>query len=263
MSSYIAPIISSIILLIVFKLLAKLFPSDHSSYNSNKSFYELEKKYNKIKNLMVLGYIILSVGFTFSVYFGFTEISNKMLANNLDSIILVAPEKVAWILSAMFTGMLCASICIFLISMVKLEENWYEFLAFLNMFYNQKFNFNYIKISRYLFVFLVIIIGIFNTMLFDCYTSFEKNNIKINEILSFGAETYRYNQVKEIRSIEKFKAPNGNIKNVAYFTIIYDDGYKWSSRNKGLKDEAQNEKIINLVSNKSGIKPIFLEFDFD
>lgn len=261
MSNLFTPIISTIILFLLFKLLAKIFPSDQSLYKTDKSFYELEKKYNKAKNLMVLVYIVLSLVFSVCFYFGFRELSDNILASSLESIILVKPQIEAWLLCAMFSGMFFASLSVFIISMNMFGENWHEYLAFINMFYNKRFKFNYIKTTKYAFGLIMIIISFLIIMIFDWYTSFEKNEIKINGILSFGTKVYKYDEVKEIRNIKKFKAPNGNIKNDEYFVFVFEDGLKWSSRNSGFKNYEENKKIVDFVSIKSRLKPIFLEFD--
>lgn len=261
MSNLYIPLISAIVFFFVFKLLAKIFPSDQSQYKTDKNFYELETKYNKTKNLMVVVYLILSIVFSICFYFGFKELSDNILSNNLDSIILVKPEKGAWFVCAIFSGMFFSSISVFVINMNKLGEDWHEYLAFINMFYNRRFKFNYIRVTKYSFGLIMVIIGVLIAMVFDWYTSFDKNEIKVNSILSFGTKIYKYSEVKEIRNIEKFEAPNGNIKDDKHYIFVFEDGLKWNSRNSGFKEHDENKKIIDLVSIKSGLKPIFLEFD--
>lgn len=263
MSNYITPIISAVIIAIIFKLLAKLFPLSQSQFKTNKSFYELESKYKSTKNQGAIIGFIIGIGLTACFFFGLRELSDTILMSKLDSIVLVKPEMGAWLVCSMFLGLLFSSLCVNLMYMNKLGENWNEFLAFVSLWYYNRFKFDYIKVSKYVYGAATIIIAIFTFMLFDWYTSFEKDVIKVNNLLSFGTVQYDYNEVIEIRDIQNYQAPNGNIKEDRYFIIAFKDGVEWNSRNKGIKDQTKNQEIIDLVSNKSRMKPLFLEFDLN
>jgi hypothetical protein len=124
-----------------------------------------------------------------------------------------------------------------------------------------KYRFNYVKVTYYsvrVFAILTILL-VFTSA--DCFYTFGKNEINLNTVTSIGTKIYSYSQIKEIQAIQKIKAPNGNIISDPYYVIKFPDGEAWSSRDNGFENYKENVSIINLVCEKTKLKPQLLEFE--
>nr|MBA3285676.1 hypothetical protein [Nitrosopumilus sp.] len=105
------------------------------------------------------------------------------------------------------------------------------------------------------------ITGLLIISFLDWYSAFGQKEVKINGLLSIGGKTYKYSDVTKIKDIERLKAPNGNIVDDPHFIIEFSDGEKWNSRENGFASYDQDSDIIDLVTAKTKIEPIELEFD--
>ena len=158
---------------------------------------------------------------------------------------------------SLFSGMLLATLIMFTISKRLLKNDWEEYLAYTNL----KYKFNYVKVSKYTIRFFAFITGLLIIAILDWYSAFGQQEIKLNGLLSISAKTYKYSDIIKIKDIERLKAPNGNIVDDPHFIVEFSDGVKWNSRDNGFANYEQDCDIIDLLTRKTNIEPIELEFD--
>ena len=172
-------------------------------------------------------------------------------------VIMVKPGADMRYVISIFSGMLLAVPVTFILLKRQLKDNWFEYLAYINL----KYKFNAIKVMKYTVGILAVIIALCMISFFDWFSAFGQQEIKINSAFSLGAKTYRYADIVKIKEVERLYAPNGNVVNDPHYVIEFSDGRKWNSRDDGFENFEQNKRIIDLVRSKTSLEPIKQEFE--
>jgi hypothetical protein len=257
MENYIVSFTTVLILFGLYKLFGRLLPLDKAEYKTEKTVEELRKKYLRF-DLKQLGvFVLLTVGLIFILFKLFSALVDLRLSLLSDVKIIVKPYPEMLFIISLFSGMLLGSLTMFAISKRQLKTDWDEYLAYSNL----KYKFNYVKVSKYTVRIFAFITGLLIIAFLDWYSAFGQQEIKINGLISIGAKTYKYSDIAKVKDIERLKAPNGNIVNDPHFIIEFTDGEKWNSRENGFANYNQDSEIIDLITTKTKIEPIELEFD--
>ena len=256
MENYIVSFTTVLILFGLYKLFEKLLPIDKAEYKTDKTVEELRKKYLKF-DLKQLGMLALfTVVLVFILFMLFSVLVDLRLSLLSDITIIVKPYREMILIISLFSGMLLATLGVFAISKRLLKNDWDEYLAYSNL----KYKFNYVKVSKYTIRIFALITGVLIIAFLDWYSAFGQKEIKLNGLLSIGAKTYKYSDIIEINDVERLKAPNGNIVDDPHFIVEFKDGEKWNSRDNGFANYDQDSDIIDLITTKTNIEPIELEF---
>ena len=257
MENYIVSFTTLLILFGLYKLFEKLLPIYKAEYKTEKTVEELRKKYLKF-DLKQLGmFAILTVGLVYILFKLFSVLVDLRLSFLSDITIIVKPYSEMILIISLFSGMLLASLTMFTISKRQLKNDFDEYLAYSNL----KYKFNYVKVSKYTIRIFALITGLLIIAFLDWYSAFGQQEIKLNGLLSIGTKTYNYSDISKIKEVERLKAPNGNIVDDPHFIIEFTDGEKWNSRENGFANYDQDSDIIDLLTTKTNIAPIELEFD--
>lgn len=257
MENYIVSFTTVLILFGLYKLFGKLLPVDKAEYKSDKTIEELKKKYLKFDLKQIGMFVLLTIGLVFILIELFYVLVDLRLSLLSDITIIVKPHPEMILTISLFSGMLLASLAMFAISKRLLKNDWDEYLAYSNL----KYKFNYVKVSKYTVRVFALITGLLIIAFLDWYSAFGQQEIKLNGLLSIGAKTYKYSDITKIKDVERLKAPNGNIVEDPHFIIEFTDGEKWNSRDNGFANYDQDSEIIDLLTTKTNIEPIELEFD--
>lgn len=76
-----------------------------------------------------------------------------------------------------------------------------------------------------------------------------------------GNKSYSYRDIQGVSKIEKLKAPNGDIVNDLHYSITFNDGNEWNSRDQGLRNITDDLKLINFALKKMDLVLAELEFE--
>lgn len=257
MAPFITSFIVALFLIVFYKFCEKVFPVGKAEYSTNKNFAALK---------------ILYVGHDFKqqgIFLGTAVAAGLILVKLLewlldlrlsfvsDQEIIVKPGADMRYVLSIFAGLLIAVPVSFWIGKRQLKGDWPEFLAYTNL----KYKFNAMKVMKYVTGFISVLVGLLTIIYFDYYSTFGKQEIKINGALSLGSKTYKYSDITKIKALERFYAPNGNIVTDPHFVIEFNDGKKWNSRESGFERNDENRQIIELVQSKTDLELIKQEFD--
>lgn len=238
-------------------LFGKLLPVDKAEYKTDKTVQELRKKYLKFDFKQLGLFALITLGLVYILFKLFSVLVDFQLSFLSDITIIVKPYPIMILIISLFSGMLLASLTVFAISNRQLKNDWDEYLAYSNL----KYKFNYVRFSKYTIRIFALITVLLIISFLDWYSAFGQEEIKINGLLNLGTKTYNYSDINKIKEVERLKAPNGNIVNDPHFIIEFSDGEKWNSRYNGFADYHQDSEIIDLLTTKTNLEPIELEFD--
>lgn len=249
--------ITILIMFGLYKLFEKLVPLDQAEFQTDRSIDDLRKKY-KSTDLKYLGlFAFLTIGFTVLIYFLFKGIVLLKMSMISDALIVVAPYPEMVFAVSFFSGMLSSSIAMSVISKQQLKDDWEEYQAYNNL----KYKYNYAKVTKYGLRVFAIIVLVLNIGVLDWYSAFGQNEIEVNGMLSIGTTKYMYNDIRQIKQVERIKAPSGEIRREPHFIIEFSNGKNWNSRENGFVNDRLNNEILEMVIAKTHLELIALEFD--
>jgi len=257
MESYIVSFITILILLAFYKLFEKLLPLNKAKYKTDKTIKELRKKYLKFDLIQIAVFTFLTVTGVYLLIKFFSYLIELRLSLLSDVIIIVKPGLDKLFLISILSGMLLSVMSVIVFSKQQLKKDWEEYLAYTNL----KYKINYVRLSKYTLKSFAVITGILIIFFTDWYSSFGKNEIKINGLSTIGVKTYKYSDILKVKDIDKLIAPNGNIVEDPHYIIEFSDGENWNSRDNGFANDRKDGEIIDLVMNRTELEPIELEFD--
>ncbi len=244
-------------MLALYKLFGKLLPISNAKYKTDKPIEELRTKYLKFDFKQIGLLVILSFVFIYGLFVLFSGLINFKFSFFSESTIVVKPYPEMIFLVSAFSGLLLSSLVSLSTSRYLLKDDWAEYLAYNNL----KYRFNYIAASKYVFKGFGLVTGLLVIMFFDWHSAFGPKEIQLNGLLSLGTKTYLYEDITELKDVEKLIAPNGDIVNDPHYLIKFKDGKKWNSRNNGFADYMADSKIMDLALSKTNLKLIEVEFD--
>jgi hypothetical protein len=249
-------LIVSIALPVLFLIGQKVFPLSSAAAKTNKPIGELRAKYQKL-DFIQLGGLVLSVPILVFLYFKlFTGAYDYRLSLYNGARITVGYRQ-PFIIIAMFSGMITATIILTCFIKSRLKHDWDEYVAYNNL----KYGMNYNRITLISMNVMAGIAIVLSVAVFDWFIIFRHEDILVNRLLGFGSHSYVYTDVSEIRDVLKVEAPNGDIINDEHYVIVFNDGEKWNSRDSGFSNVHEDSQIIKLVQSKTGKQIVKLEFD--
>jgi len=235
---------------VVFFLLAKIMPARHTEGVSyDIPFEELRKRYatwDRISTYAVIGFMAV---LTCLLYLVFILLQSFCLSQLPPSAFVLSADHGLWLLPAFFLGLAGAAVPTHFLFSRMLGGRYREFLYYCNL----RAGFDALR-AYYWITFVIATPALLVIPLaLDYYIRFAEDEIAISPFFSFGENRRPYSDVKEIRSVATFRAPNGNVVSNPYYQIVFEDGLIWSIRD-GLqkKDTERDRAIMNFVSQRSG-----------
>jgi len=254
---------NTIVVFLVFAIMPALLAIFQKLYSTKQ--IEEDKQYNaeeltaKFKNWNIIslfmGWILMVIsmyGWYQALVFLFNQ-HNKSIVES--SKFFVPPSIGIWFLMAMFLGMATGAVLAFMLQVLILGQDFPLYIRY----YNMKYGFDAFGALKPMLIGISVIAFVVSSFSFNIYSSFANSGIAIGQ--GFGTAKYAYSEVAQVKYVLKFRAPNGNIKKNPYFVIYFNNGRKWSSRDRGYNSVAKNQALIEFVlgqSNKS-----LTEVDFD
>jgi hypothetical protein len=164
--------------------------------------------------------------------------------------LLLLPDRFLWALPALFLAIPASAIPTMLLYRKLLGDRYPEYAAYGQV----KAGFDVARVSRVLFVGAGLLSGALLLLGLDHYTRFGRDAVTINGFFGLGPVTHGYADVRAVRLVARFQAPNGNIVERPHLVLEFRDGSRWSTRNNGRpKNRAEDQAIAALVAARSGV----------
>lgn len=248
---------SAVAFFLVLRTFHKLIPLNSPNFETHSTFKKLKEKYKRFDAIQLGIQFATAAGLFFAFKRAFSTIANLMQPSIDDVIILVKPFSGMILTLSLFCAILISTLLSLAIVKAQLKDDWSEYLAYLNL----KYKFNYVRVSKYVIPIFALATVSLAVGVLDFYTVFGKDHIKTNGLLSLGTTTYSYEDVVEVKEVEKLIAPNGNVVVDPHYVIEFNNGENWNSRENGFANYSQDSQIIDLVLSKTDLTLIVLEFD--
>jgi hypothetical protein len=242
---------------LIFWIFNKYFPANKSKYQSLKSLRELRQEFWIFDFLILFLFFVLTPIFVYLTYQLFGVISDLRFSKFVNDGFLFLPDQMMWLIPAIFSGLGLAGFVFIVIQKPLLKEKYYDYTAY----YNMKYGFDADKASKFLIKFLLVLVTCFFILAINNYAHFGNEKIQISNFFQLSEYEYEYDDIVEIKSIEKLYAPNGNVVSDNHFVIDFTNKNKWSSRHGGNSNHVRDEELINHILNKTGYELTYLEFD--
>jgi hypothetical protein len=162
------------------------------------------------------------------------------------------PSPIAWLLPAMFFGLLLSWPPIDFIYRSMLRDRYPEYVAY----QSRRFRVDFQKLLIPFYVCLAGLSALFVLLLANCYVHVTPEHIRINPFFGIAERVYPYSEVSNIRTAPAFVAPNGNRVDRRLFIVAFSDSRTWNT-NDDYSDASESEvrSVIRAISERSG-KPI-------
>ncbi|MFH1199345.1 MAG: hypothetical protein V1650_04230 [Candidatus Omnitrophota bacterium] len=244
--------IMPILLIICQKFFSTKQVKEDQQYNTE----ELTAKFkNRDTANLIIGWVLMVISM-FVWYQVLIFLANQQNKAIIEASKFFVPVSFGiWVLVAMFLGIVSGAALAFMSQILLLGKDFPLYIRY----YNIKYGFDAFVMLKLMLIGVSVIAFIASILSFNFYSSFTGSGIVIGKI--FGKVQYAYSEVSQVKYVLKFRAPNGNIKENPYFVIYFNDGRKWSSRDRGYNSVTKNQALIEFVlgqSNKS-----LTEVDFD
>ncbi|BDS10538.1 hypothetical protein [Aureispira anguillae] len=258
MDSMLRIVLPPLILGIIFIVFQKLFPSKKSKHTTAKSLEELTKEYRKYDSIFLILFFCLTIPFGIAYGFLFQKIGqilNEPMIENGG--ILIQPSFLAWMIAGFLAGMITFGLVGTPISKAILKDRESEYLAYNDL----KYNYDTEKVTNIAAAFLTLFALLIVASIFDNFSYFGKEKLKLNGIFGFGTSHYKYEEIEKVKSIKLLR--NDVYTESNWIDITFKDGYKWHSVDDGYNDYEKDLQIVKLVIKKTGLNLEYEERERD
>ena len=233
---------------IVFALLRKVKSLRHVP-DATKDFGQLQKEYGKWEVAATCLFIFFATLIGFALWQSLVLLAELLASRLGHNVFLILQPGVALALPSIFLAIFLAGIPLhFLYLRLLGPERYAQYIEY----GNQKLGVNSWKLLRHMAYVIVPLCVIFTALTLDSYVRITESKIGINPFFGIGEKEYSFEDVRNLKLVKSFKAPNGNIVYRPYFVISFADGTEFNFH-KTLFDTniKEQERIAVFISHKS------------
>src|SRR6266581_2520771 len=174
-----------------------------------------------------------------------------------DAAYALTPMALAWLLPAMFLGLISGYAIVSRVYRWLLKDRYQDYIRFEDL--KHGYNTRAALFPTYLTVTIIMLAAVL--LFLDWYVVFIPEEIVINRLFSVVEERHPYSQVHEIKTAPQLVMPNGKKVHRSVYLVRFSDGTYWSTDQdpSGL-DERGKKNIAEYVSSKSHIPINQVEF---
>lgn len=242
---------------VAYGALNRFSPILNSGKETALSLPELKRKYGRLHRMIILGIILGTVVLTFAINWVLDALISLRLGFLYDVLYIVAPDyRVVLALSAMLAFLL-SGLIFWRVAYYNTLTEWEEYLEYVNMY----FRFDAVKFTKKLNRIVSLASVLLTLMVFDWYTTFGDEEIKVNDFLGLGARKYEYNNIVEVKDVKKQANFLGDIVDKPFCVMTFKDDSQWSIPFLG--PDGKGQEILGLVMSRTNIYKRDLELDTD
>lgn len=132
----------------------------------------------------------------------------------------------------------------------QLKDKWPEYIAFVGVRpAGKKYTLLFMK---YGFVLMIVLVGAFTIHSTDHFLTFTKDSILVKKLLPPAVKTYSYDQIKEIRHVQRLEVPNGSLIQDPHTVIVFSDDNSWNFGNQDLEPSPEEKEFVPWLLRKTG-----------
>jgi hypothetical protein len=220
-----------------------LFPSKIKRENISLSDSQFKKTFLFVYLLWIITGLIIS-GFVYWINYQIENISIGNFEYNL------YPDTLFWIGSSAILGFPLAILITFILIKIILKEKSNEFWSL----YDIKYKFKAFFILKVIIILFAILGVTLNYLGRNSHFKINSTKIEVSRLLEMSSQEFELNEIREIKYILTFTAPNGNIVNKPHYEIIFKNGYIWNTRMDLREPQDDDDKIFKELSHNSNVK---------
>jgi hypothetical protein len=236
---------------LTFAVLRRIYPAQ-PALSSSRTLEDLRGEYARWELLGLPLYLLFAPIGTYLCWQLFLGVSDGVGFIETNEGLFLWPAPIAWLLPAMFFGLILSWPPIDFIYRRMLRERYPEYVAY----QSRRFGINFQKLLFPFYAFLAGLSALFVLLLANCYVHITPEHIRINPFFGVSERVYPYAEVSNIRTAPAFIAPNGNRVDRRLFIVTFSDSRTWNT-NDNPSDASESEvvAVIRAISERSG-KPI-------
>ena len=216
------------------------------------SLKQLAAKYQAWEAFSIIPFFAFTAGGAYLCFRGLKALSTiPQPPQSPETLFLSAPDA-AWWIPSLFIGIIFSAIPVVLLMKLILGARYAEFECYSDM----KVGFNTNRAFGFIGVVILGLSIMLSVALFSFYWKFDKDGFAMNPFWDLKETRYAYSDIKELRLIAKFRAPNGNLKNSPYYEIVTKDGRHWSSKTGPSDDMVVLKPLFETLTRRSGVRVV-------
>ncbi len=167
-----------------------------------------------------------------------------------DTVYLKPMTPAYWVLPALFLGIVTAVSVVKPLYEIALGDRFDDYLAY----GRQRQGLDAIKLFQKLAAAVVVGAAVAAYLGMDCYARATERRLVINEFCGLGERAYPYRRVRSISQDYFVYKPSEQEKiRRPFYTITFDDGYRWCTQGLVKDVGADDDALIRYVSERSGV----------
>ena len=254
----IGAIAAAITVPIVFALLRNTKTLSHSP-NTVKSFEQLKAEYEKWELLALPLFLLFATIIGLALWQLFSLISDLQKAHLGGGMFLVYDPSLGLLLPPIFLAIFLSAVPMhFLYLRLLGPERYAEYTEY----GNQKAGINSWKVLRYMAYVLVPVCIMGVVLSLDSYLKVTESDIRLNSFFGIGEQEYSFKEVRQLKLVKSFQAPNGNIVRNPYLIFAFSDGNEINFHQTLFATDIDGQmEIARFLSDRSGV-PIMVDDPF-
>jgi hypothetical protein len=247
---------------IAFLVLRRLFPVPRGA-QVDRSLEDLRKEYGRWELLTLPLYLAIAAVASYLWWKLFLGLAAETGFAYDGAVFALRPVRIAWLLPAMFLGMLSAGPAVNAVLRRLLKDRYHEYLAYQNL----RYGFDSEAIAKPFYLGFGGLVAISVLMIASWYAIFTTTEIRLNPFFGIRERSFSYADVASIKTAPAFVAPNGKTVQRREYVLQFSDSTSWST-NHDPSDatEAQVRSLVHAVSERSGVAiseiPVLRHEDF-
>jgi hypothetical protein len=228
--------------------LRRLFPVPRGT-QVDRSLSDLRKEYRRWELLTLPLYLAIAAIASYLWWKLFLGLATETGFAYDGAVFALRPARIAWLLPAMFLGMLSAGPAVNAVLRRLLKNRYYEYVAYQNLRYG--FDSEAIVKPFCLGFGGLVAVGVF--VIANWYAIFTTTEIRLNPFFSIRERSFSYADVVSIKTAPAFVAPNGKTVQRREYVLQFSDSTSWNTKDEPSDAaEAQVRSLVHAVSERSG-----------
>jgi hypothetical protein len=161
---------------------------------------------------------------------------------------LIRPDPHWWFVPAFFLGIISSGIPMFGLYRLLLGGRYKRY----DRACAERVGFNARPVVILLAATFLLGTAVFFYFLAGNFARFTDSGVEIGRPLPFLGRSFAYEQVRAIEHRAAIRSSNGNLIPRPHHVILFDDGTSWSTENLFRPGPEEEEKLVRLVSRRSG-----------
>ncbi len=191
------------------------------------------------------------------------EISLKKIDDIGEYVYVFYPQRILFLMPAMYLGILTSMIIVDFLSKVFLRKHYLDICDFLKV-YGGFSSPRSRTLLNVLYSVVCILSIVYLAFFSDFYAVFKDDVIVTDRLGGFKERTYDYSQIERINVSTHKRTSGGNDYRSATVRLVFDDGRKITTSDFGYKYSMPDiQDFIDFVSDKSGKEPVVKKYIWD